>query len=459
MVRFATLATGAVLAALVGAGLPVQAQTEAATYNRVDEVMDWGAVTTKLIVNLGTEVSSGSVNSDSFSVNVRRSDPRLEEPLLEKGKLEVTEAYISDAEGNKVDSGRYVTLVPKIGPNVSLSSALNYGADPVTGRDFNNWTENKYTITQQKPVGEVKGVVATQMGEYSRPGINRFEFDSSSYEDKEYGTTNLTYAHFTPEEDEGSNPLIVWLHGAGEGGTDPTIPLAANRADAFASEEVQEHFGGAYVLVPQSPTRWMHGPNEQQGSDEKQDALSIYTRAVQNLVETFVAGQSDIDTNRIYLGGLSNGGWMTVRLILDHPDYYAAALAVAEPINLDYVSEGELKRIVNVPLWVVTAATDTTVPPEEFPVPLYNSLQNLGAKEVRLSYLPRVVDMSGNYTSDDGSPYEYPGHWSWIPVYNNHLAFIASDSGQLYGPVAQEAESVSGHEIVTVIDWLAAQSK
>ena len=149
---------------------------------------------------------------------------------------------------------------------------------------------------------------------------------------------------------------------------------------------------------------------------------------------------------------------MTVRLILDNPDYYAAALAVCEPIDLDHVSEEELSRIVDMPLWIVTAATDEVVPAEQFPLPLYNSLQRLGAENVHLSYLPRVTDMSGDYLTEDGKPHEYNGHFSWIPVYNNELAYIEG-GGQVYGPIAQEADTVAGHEVVTILEWLAAQSK
>jgi predicted peptidase len=454
----AALASGVAAAVLVCAGLPARAQTEA-TYDRVDEVMDWGATTTKLIVDLGTEVPSGALDADSFSVTVRRSDPRLQEPLIEEGGLDVTEAYVSDAEGNEVEAGRYATLVPEIGPTVTLSQALNYAADPDAGRDLNAWTRNEYTITQAKPIGDVEGLIATQMDRYLRPLIDRFEFASATYEDADYGTIELNYAHFVPEADDGANPLIVWLHGGGEGGTDPTIPLAPNRADRFASDEIQGYFGGAYVLVPQSPTAWMHGPAGVPDGVGKPDALSIYTRATQDLVEGFVAGQPDIDTGRIYVGGLSNGGFLTLRLILDYPDYYAAALPVCEPLNLDYVSEEELKRIVDMPIWIVTAATDEIVEAEQFPVPLYDRLQRLGADNVHLSYLPRVVDMTGAYKAEDGSPHEYNGHFSWIPVYNNHLAYIEGGGGQIYGPVAQEADTVAGREVVTVMEWLAAQSK
>lgn len=429
------------------------------TYNRIDKVMDWGATTTHLIVDLGEDVRRGRVDEDTFDVHVRRSDSRLAEPFLEEGPRHVVDAYISDGNGNAVRTGRYATLVLEIGPSISLGNALNYGRDPELGRNINAWSQNEYTITQQEPIRGVDGtLVATEMDQYTQSGIDQFEFGSSSYDDEDYGLIEMQYAHFTPEEDRGQNPLIIWLHGGGEGGTDPTIPLAGNRADAFASEETQAYFNGAYVLVPQSPTRWMHGPTGQQGSGVKEDALSIYTRAVQDLVETFVAGQPDIDTDRIYVSGASNGGWLTVRLVLDYPDYYAAALPVAEPLNLDYVSEEELQRIVDLPMWIVTAATDGTVEPEAFPIPLYSKLRSLGAGNVHLSILPDVSDMSGNYVSDDGTPYQYNGHWSWIPTYNNQLAYVEG-SGQLYGPIVQEVDRVGGREVVTVMEWLAAQSK
>jgi len=436
----------------------VIAQSSNTTYNRIDKVMDWGATTTHLIVDLGNEVRRGRVDADTFGVFVRRSDSRLEQPFLEEGTRNVVDAYISDENGNAVRTGRYATLVMEIGPSISLGNALNYGRDPDVGSNFNAWSQNEYTITQQEPIRGIDGdLIATEMDQYIQSGINQFEFDSASYEDEEYGLIEMQYAHFTPEEDRDQNPLIIWLHGGGEGGTDPTIPVAANRADAFASDETQAYFDGAYVLVPQAPTRWMHGPTEQQGGI-KEDALSIYTRAVQDLVETFVAEQPDIDTDRIYISGASNGGFLTVRLVLDYPDYYAAALPVCEPLSLDYVSEEELKQIVDLPMWIVTAATDGVVEPEIFPVPLYAKLRRMGANNIHLSILPSVTDMTDTYFSEDGTPHEYNGHWSWIPTYNNHLAYVEG-SGQLYGPIVQEVERVGGRDVVTVLEWLAAQSK
>ena len=106
-------------------------------------------------------------------------------------ELKVTNAYISDADGNEVEAGSYATLVPEIGPMVTLSQALNYAPDPDAGRDLNAWTRNEYTITQQKPIGAVEGLVAARMDQYRRPLIDRFGFASATYEDQDYGTIEL----------------------------------------------------------------------------------------------------------------------------------------------------------------------------------------------------------------------------------------------------------------------------
>ena len=462
MIGFITI----MITVLVFAGATVQAET-ATTYNRVDEIMDWGAATTKLIVDLQADVPQGSVDNKSFSVSVVRKDSRLEEPLLEKGSLNVMKAYISDADGNSVETGHYVTLVMEVGPTVSLGSALNYGLDPVAGRKFNVWTQNSYTITQQKEIGDVASdLVAAEMDRYVRLMVDRFELSASSYQDEEYGQIDLTYAHYRPALDDKKHPLIIWLHGGGEGGTDATIPLSANKACAFASEQVQAYFGGAYVLVPQAPTKWMDARGEgTQSSGVKDNAISIYTRAVQDLVEHYVAEHPAIDPKRIYLGGCSNGGFLTVRLILDYPEYYAAAFPVCEALNGEYVSDEEVEGIVNMPIWFVTSATDTTVTPHIFALKLFNRLAKLGAPNIYISYLRRVVDESGQYETEAGTPYEYNGHWSWIYVYNNELSQVidgTNTTGRLYGRSARQNNDVSqavDAKVVSFMEWLAAQSK
>ena len=50
----------------------------------------------------------------------------------------------------------------------------------------------------------------------------------------------------------------------------------------------------------------------------------VYNVALMALIRDYVAAHPGIDRNRIYLGGCSNGGYMTLKLMLLQPDYFAA---------------------------------------------------------------------------------------------------------------------------------------
>lgn len=397
------------------------------SYSTIVEVEDWGATITKVIVDLGQEVS-GKIDTDTFSVDVARSDSRLETPLLEKGNRRVTSAYISDADGNAAEAGQYATLELAYGPNISLGSALNY-AD---GR--NVWIDCDYTITQEKDIVTdtvtVSGIVATELSQSRRLEIEDFTISTGTFGDVEYA-----YADYKPESDGEKHPLIIWLHGGGEGGTDATIPLAANRAVSFASEETQQYFGGAYVLVPQAPTRWMDG------FTGKSDGTSIYSESLMDLIQSYVEANPDIDANRIYVGGCSNGGYMTMLLMRDYPDYFAAAYPVCEGLNDSLVSDADIEIYKNQNIWFVTSATDTTLDPLVNTVPTYVRLREAGAENVHYTLFPNVSDASGLYRQENDAPHEYDGHWSWIYVYND---LVTAD--------------ING-ETVHLLQWMADQSK
>jgi predicted peptidase len=407
-------------------------KTQPTSYQTVTEIEDWGPAITKVIVDLGRPVPVNSVTTDTFNVHVKISDPRLAQPFLYEGNREITNAYVADKNGNPATAtGKYVVLEMKIGPDVPLSTTMNYDWQN-TG--FNDWTDNEYTITQKKEIvtkaGNISGLVVDHFSGGVRELVDEFSTGEATYDD-----VTLTYADFEPKKDSGKNPLIIWLHGAGEGGSDPTIPISGNKAVDFASDDIQSYFGGAYVLAPQTPTFWMDGLT---GFG---DGTSKYQDALMSLIEDYVANNKDIDTDRIYIGGDSNGGYMTMLMIRDYADYFAAAIPTCEALRDTLITDEQIEKMKNVPTWFVTAANDTTVPVDQYTVPTYNRLIDAGAENVHLSLFKDVVDTSGLYKNEDGTPYQYPGHWSWIYVYNNDVSKV-----------------IDGKE-TTLMEWLASQSK
>ncbi|MGJ9382099.1 prolyl oligopeptidase family serine peptidase [Salipaludibacillus sp. CF4.18] len=404
------------------------------TYQTVIEIEDWGAVVTEVIVELGKPVPKNAVTEDTFDVHVSRSDSNMPEQYsnLGDGYRTVTEAFVADKDGNAIENGRgkYAVLKMEIGPEISLGSALNYDWNQ-TGR--NHWVDYQYTITQVKDIeinsGSISGLVIDTFGGETRKLVEDFSAGEGTYDD-----VTLTYADFSPEKDKQQNPLIIWLHGGGEGGTDPTIPLSANKAVNFITDDIQAYFDGAYVLVPQTPTRWM------EGFEGSADGTSVYKEALMSLIDDYVTSNPDIDPNRVYIGGASNGGYMSLLMTRDYPDYFAASFPVAEGLSDDLISDADIENLAQTPTWFVHAKNDPTLNPNNNTIPTYNRLVEAGA-DVHISLFEDVHDTSGLYTEDDGSPYQYNGHWSWIYLYNN-----------------EAIAEINGVD-TTIMEWMAAQSK
>ncbi|WP_160724967.1 prolyl oligopeptidase family serine peptidase [Bacillus sp. USDA818B3_A] len=424
-----TLAAGTTLSFSAGVQAK-EVKTQPASYQTVTEIEDWGPAITKVIVDLGRPVPVNSVTTDTFNVHVQRSDSRQANPFLGEGNRKVIKAYVADKQGNPaVKTGKYAVLEMEIGPADTLGSPMNFDL----GTFLNDWVDSDYTITQQKdiltPAGKISGLVADTFTGGVRELVDDFGTGKETYDD-----VTLTYADYTPAKDNHKNPLIIWLHGMGEGGTNPTVPISGNKAANFASEEIQSYFDGAYVLAPQTPTLWMDG------FTGFGDGTSKYEDALMSLIKDYVKNNKDIDPNRILIGGDSNGGYMTMLMIRDNPEYFAAAFPTCEALKDSLITDEQIQSMKDLPIWFVAAKTDTTVPVNKYVVPTYSRLIEAGAKDVHMSLFDKVVDTTGLYKKADGTPYEYDGHWSWIYVYNNEVS-----------------KSIDG-KTTTLMEWLAGQS-
>ena len=248
----------------------------------------------------------------------------------------------------------------------------------------------------------------------------------------------LDFAYYTPILFPGRQvPLVIWLHGAGEGGEDPRLALLGNKVAPLAGKEFQDAMGGsAFVLVPQTPGFWLEY-NEEGDWQDNPGTESVYTNTLTELINAF-AREFPIDANRVLIGGCSNGGYMTMNMVLRYPNSFAAAFPICEAYKDSGITEEQLASIKDLPLWFVYAKNDTVVNPEEYEIPTIERLQAIGAN-VRTSVFDDVHDTSGLYFGEDGLPYQYQGHWSWIYFFNNECVDAATGE--------------------SLWDWLGRQSK
>ena len=410
----------------------LQAQTKVeGSYTTVVTGFDWGPAVNKVI--LSTSLPMDAVAAQDFKVMVSRSsDIATIGPNSSSGERVVLSAFASDGTGTPNSDGEFIGLALAVAPNNPLGSPIQYYRGE--GGGGNIWIDYKITVVHLP-------TQTTWNTEGNRIHPILDEFDTLGTYTHSDGIA-LTYGSYLPQKTSSKIPLIIWLHGGGEGGTDPTIPLIANKAYNYASPDIQRHFKGAAVLAPQTPTRWMHGVTTSYTRGQEDD---IYHKALMGLIQKYVAENPQIDSKKIYIGGCSNGGYMSLKLLIENPKYFAAAYISSLAYYDEFVTESQLLKLKNIPIWFVHSQDDLTTEADKTATPLYKRLKQIGSKKVHYSLFDHVIDITGQYGGDS---YLYNGHWSWVYLHDNQ---VFSDYDK--NPVLINGKPVS------IMEWLAAQSR
>ncbi|WP_380170925.1 prolyl oligopeptidase family serine peptidase [Kineococcus sp. DHX-1] len=389
----ALLALAAAPLVLTAAAVPAQAQElrpvgpTTAAFTLDAEVQDGGQQVVSLTIDVrGLGINPRSLSDDAFSVRASGTspDPSVPGPVL--GTFEDVDRPVADV---RLEPGGRLVVDLEDGFGTPGAGTLGYSV----GAGRNVELDLEYTLTQVKPL------TARGVSDFRFAALEQSRLVDDEVEAFAPGEANgLAYRLFSPKE-RGLRPLVVWLHGGGEGGRegsyDNDLVLQANRgALGFATEEAQDAFGGAYVLAPQAPDFWLNDP------------ARGYSAQLKGLIDEVVASHR-VDTSRIYVVGASNGGYMTAQLTADNPGFFAADVPIAAVREYDdavVLTDEELAAMSSTPTWVVHAENDETVPFE--PNGKYIAEHVDGAL---LSAYPDVAY--------DGITYD--GHWSWIYVGRN----------------------------------------
>ncbi len=175
-------------------------------------------------------------------------------------------------------------------------------------------------------------------------------FKSASFKGDQ-GTT-LPYRYFEPTvkgPGNGKYPVILYLHGEGEAGTDNAAQITTTDGATVWVEPRHLAENPSYVLAPQIA----------RGKDWTVDAVYSDTMA---LLNQFIKGHPQADTNRIYVVGFSMGATGLYNMILKNPKLFAAAMPIsgsADKYLADYQAWTALKHM---PIIVIHSYDDTVVP-------------------------------------------------------------------------------------------------
>ena len=269
------------------------------------------------------------------------------------------------------------------------------------------------------------------------------------------GEETLTYAAYEPwslKGDGKANPLVIWLHGGGEGGIDVSITLLGNEVVSLIRPEIQSHFtteggaDGAYVLSIQCQTMWM-GTSKGFGHGEYP---SLYADVLKSCIDDYVDKHPDVDRNRIYLGGCSNGGYMTMHMLIRNPRYFAAAYPTCEAYLDENISENEIKALAEENIWIVQSYDDTTVDPKTHCIPTFQRMVKAGAKNVWMSMFENVQGI-------DNPGQRLMGHFSWCYLFNDAVTKSQEQTAGDVKPSNDGGGSVAPQGHANIFEWMNAQ--
>jgi predicted peptidase len=147
-------------------------------------------------------------------------------------------------------------------------------------------------------------------------------------------------------------PLVIFLHGAGERGNDNEEHL--KHIEILFSVNTLNKYP-CYVIAPQCPKKQVWS-NLMLGKPFS----PIPTRPMQLFIEVYdkILKELPIDPSRIYVTGVSMGGYGTWDLLARFPTRFAGAVPICG--GGDEKTAGLIK---NIPIWAFHGALDETVPP------------------------------------------------------------------------------------------------
>lgn len=191
-------------------------------------------------------------------------------------------------------------------------------------------------------------------------------------------------------------PLVIFLHGSGERGNDNDAQLKWG-AMSFATDEAMK-MHPAIVIAPQCPARqqWSNfdfnrNTREIHLKDTPSKPMELVHELILKLIKTM-----PVDTNRIYITGLSMGGFGTYDAISRYPNLFAAAVPVC--------GGGDTSKVpvfAHIPIWVLHGSEDPVVDPM-LAIDMVSALRKAGAHP-GLTMYPET------------------GHFSWLAAYSDPL--------------------------------------
>ena len=190
--------------------------------------------------------------------------------------------------------------------------------------------------------------------------------------------TRLSYITYIPDNVSDNPAMILQLHGAGERGNGGE-ELDKVLVHGFTNVVTDENLKDCILVMPQCPTGtfWV----------AKIESLKVF---IDGLVDLY-----NLDTGRIYLCGLSMGGFGTWYTAMAYPDLFAAIAPCCGGGMAWYARE------LKMPIWTFHGMKDTAVSPNQT--------------------MEMIARLDGYHPNFKYTLYENVGHDSWTRAFSPEL--------------------------------------
>lgn len=202
------------------------------------------------------------------------------------------------------------------------------------------------------------------------------------------GNRRMGYLLFVPKDYDKQKkyPLVLWLHGGGTRGDDLKLLLRYGDDHGlgfFARSDNQAKYP-SFIVAPQSPQNSLWGdPDSEQATTEMRLVLEILEK---------VQADYSIDSRRLYVTGISLGGYGTWDIIGRRPEMFAAAVPICGGGD-----RSKARLMARTAIWAFHGDKDESVNVSESRK-MIAALKNAGGK-------PRYTEYKG------------VGHNSWEPAF------------------------------------------
>jgi predicted peptidase len=243
------------------------------------------------------------------------------------------------------------------------------------------------------------GIIA--VNEAAAKDTDAYEHRVHKYTGGKYKDEEFKYRLMSPAkvETDKNYPVILFLHGAGERGSDNENQLKYFPTWMAAAKMREKH--ACYLIAPQchESERWSVANWGAKTTDAMPKEPTDELKAAIGMLDALMKSGLPVDEKRVYLTGLSMGGFGSWELAMRQPDRFAAVVPICGGGDVT-----QAEKIAKMPIWAWHGDDDRAVPVDQSRR-MIEAIKKAGGE-------PKYTELEG------------VGHDSWTPAYTREDGVI-----------------------------------